>query len=143
MDPGKADAILEAMHDGTSLRKAAKAQRISPGTFLRWVDADPALAERYTRARARLLDVQAEELEAIGEAAAAAKSATKVAGLRLQSDNRKWLLARLAPQKYGERTHTELTGPDGGPLQTESTIDMSNLTPEQLRVLASIAVPTR
>jgi hypothetical protein len=53
------------------------------------------------------------------------------------------LLAKWDPRRYGERTQTELTGPNGGPLQTESTIDMSNLTPEQLRVLAGIAVPTR
>lgn len=103
MDAAKADAILKAMHEGTSLRKAAKAQRISPGAFLFWVDADEELAERYARARARLLDFQAEELEQIGERAAKAKSATKVAGLRLQSDNRKWLLSKLAPKKYGER----------------------------------------
>lgn len=103
MDQAKADAILDAMYEGTSLRKAAEEQGISPGTFLRWVDADASLAEQYTRARARLLDVRAEGLEDLGEQAARAKSQTKVAGLRLQSENRKWLLAKLAPKKYGER----------------------------------------
>lgn len=143
MDAVKANAVLEAMYEGNSLRKAAKAQGISPGTFLHWVDADPELCEQYVRARARMLDVQAEELEAIGEQAARAKSATKVAGLRLQSENRKWLLAKLAPKKYGERTHTELTGPDGGPIQTETTLDISNLPDEQLRALAGIPIPSR
>jgi hypothetical protein len=143
VDQAKADAILSAMCEGKSLRKAAKAQGISPGTFLFWVDDDPALAERYVRARARLLEFQAEELEAIGEAAATAKSATKVAGLRLQSDNRKWLLSKLAPQKYGERVHAELTGPNGGPIQTETTLDVSNLPDEQLRALAGIPIPPR
>lgn len=141
MDPAKADAILKAMREGTSLRKAAKAQRIGPSTFLDWVEADAQLAEQYARARAQLLDFRAEELEAIGEAAARAKSATKVAGLRLQSDNRKWLLSKLAPKKYGERSTTELTGPDGGPIQTESKIDVSSLTIEQQRALASIKLP--
>jgi len=28
----------------------------------------------------------------------------EVAGLRLLSDNRKWLLSKLAPKKYGDRT---------------------------------------
>jgi transposase-like protein len=110
MDQAKADAILEAMQEGTSLGKAAKAQGISRGTFLRWVDADDTLADQYTRARTRMLDVQAEELEAIGEAAAVAKSQTKVAGLRLQSDNRKWLLSKLAPKKYGERLDLSHSG---------------------------------
>lgn len=110
MDQVKADAILSAMCEGKSLRKAAEAQGISPGTFLFWVDADPALAEHYVRARARMLDAQAEELEDIGERAATAKSATKVAGLRLQSENRKWLLSKLAPKKYGERLELKHAG---------------------------------
>lgn len=107
MDPAKANAILDSMCEGTSLRKAAKAQHISPGTFLNWVEADQQLAERYARARERLLDFQAEELEEIGRKAALAKSAVKVAGLRLQSDNRKWLLSKLAAKKYGERTQID------------------------------------
>jgi hypothetical protein len=90
MDAAKADAILELMREGLSLRKAAKAQEVTPSVFLRWVENDKQLEEQYAQARARMLDVQAEELEAIGEAAAKAKSATRVAGLRLQSDNRKW-----------------------------------------------------
>lgn len=141
MEQDKADAILAAMHEGKSLRKAAKAQAISPGTFLHWVEQDPERVELYVRARARMLDVQAEELEDIGERAAKAKSATKVAGLRLQSENRKWLLARLAPRKYGEKL--ALGGAeDLPPLQTESTLDVSGLTPEQLRAIASIPVKT-
>lgn len=143
MNAEKANAILDAMREGTSLRKAAKAQRIAPSTFLGWVDDAPELAEQYARARARMLDVQAEELEEIGEQAARAKSATKVAGLRLQSDNRKWLLSKLAPKKYGERVHTELTGPDGGPIQTETSLDISNLPDDQLRALAGIPIPPR
>lgn len=143
MDAAKSDAILEAMREGTSLRKAAKAQRIAPSTFLGWVDDDPELAEQYARARARMLDVRAEELEEIGAQAAAARSATKVAGLRLQSDNRKWLLSKLAPKKYGERLHTELTGADGGPIQSESKLDLSNCTDDQLRALAGIQIPSR
>lgn len=143
MDRLKADAILDAMQEGKSLRKAAKAQAISPGTFLRWVDADPELAEQYARARIRLLDFQAEELEDFGEKAATARSATKVAGLRLQSENRKWLLSKLYSKKYGEKVHAELTGADGGPIQTEAKIDAASLTDEQLRALASIPVQSR
>jgi hypothetical protein len=35
---------------------------------------------------------------------------------RLMVDSRKWLLSKLAPKKYGDRTQTEITGADGGPL---------------------------
>lgn len=34
---------------------------------------------------------------------------------RLRSDNRKWLLSKLAARKYGDKL--EHTGPEGGPIQ--------------------------
>lgn len=36
---------------------------------------------------------------------------------RLQVDARKWLLSKLRPDKYGDRTQMELTGKDGGPAE--------------------------
>jgi len=35
---------------------------------------------------------------------------------------------------------SELTGPNGGPVQTESKIDFSKATAEQLRAIAALAV---
>ncbi|HTH11895.1 MAG TPA: hypothetical protein VMA55_20175 [Acidovorax sp.] len=112
--------ILASMEEGSSLRKACKEVGITSATFLRWVDADEELQNQYARARARLLDVQAEELEEIGEQAARAETAAEVAGLRLQSDNRKWLLSKLAPKKYGEK------------LEIEQRTTLTNLTEEQI-----------
>lgn len=37
--------------------------------------------------------------------------------LRLEA--RKWLLSKALPKLYGDKLHTELTGPNGGPLQTQ------------------------
>lgn len=50
------------------------------------------------------------------------------------------LLASLAEYAAPKLARTELTGPDGGPVQTATSIDVSGLTNEQLRALASIAV---
>jgi len=38
--------------------------------------------------------------------------------LRLLSDNRKWLLSKMQPKRYGDKVTTEVTGEDGGPLIT-------------------------
>lgn len=35
---------------------------------------------------------------------------------RLRVDTRKWLMARMAPKKYGDRVGLEHSGPEGGPL---------------------------
>lgn len=103
VDGEKVTMVLAAMEEGNSLRAACELADVAPSSFMRWVDEDPELAEQYTRARERLLDVKAEELEEIGEQAARAETAVEVAGLRLQSDNRKWLLAKLMPRKYGDK----------------------------------------
>lgn len=106
--------ILDAMCEGVSLRTACKTYDVAVSTFLLWVKEDQTLAEQYAHARARLLDVQAEELEEIGAKAAMAETAVEVAGLRLQSDNRKWLLSKLAPKKYGDKL--ELAGDPANPV---------------------------
>jgi hypothetical protein len=38
---------------------------------------------------------------------------------RLRIDARKWLAGQMKPKVYGERKSVELTGKDGGPIQTE------------------------
>lgn len=110
-----APLVIAGMEDGMSLRESCEKNAVAPSSFMRWVEEDAALAEHYTRARARLLDLKAEELEDIGERAATAETAVEVAGLRLLSDNRKWLLSKLAPKKYGDKL--ALGGDDAlGPL---------------------------
>jgi hypothetical protein len=43
----------------------------------------------------------------------------KAANVVLSS--KRWRAAKLAPKKYGDRIHTELTGADGGPVQIDDT----------------------
>ncbi len=92
-------------HDGPalSMRKACEQLGVKPSSLMDWVNADEQLAAQYARAREILLDLQAAELDDIGEEAAVADNAVKIAGLRLKSDNRKWLLSKLAPKKYGDK----------------------------------------
>lgn len=39
---------------------------------------------------------------------------------KLRVDARKWVAARLRPRKYGEFNRSELTGANGGPLESQS-----------------------
>ena len=118
-----ADRICERIADGQTLRKIC-ADEDMPGrsTVWRWLD-DPqhtAFRDQYVRAREVMLDDKAEELEEIGNQAARAKTAAKVAGLRLKSDNRKWLLSKLAHKKYGEK------------IEIEQRTTLTDLTEEQI-----------
>jgi hypothetical protein len=46
---------------------------------------------------------------------------------RLRIDTRLKLLAKWDPKRYGDKTTTELTGPNGGPIQTEATDQLAAL----------------
>lgn len=39
---------------------------------------------------------------------------------RLRVDSRKWIAAKLRPRKYGDFNRSEMSGPEGGPIQTQS-----------------------
>ena len=43
---------------------------------------------------------------------------------RLRVDTRKWILSKLVPKKYGTKVTAEITGADGGPVQTEEMSTM-------------------
>lgn len=48
-----------------------------------------------------------------------------------------WLKNRQR-DKWRDKSERELTGADGGPIQTENKLDLSGLTTEQVRAIASI-----
>jgi hypothetical protein len=102
------DCVLESMHDGVSLRESCKKIGRSKGWFYTFLESGSEeekarKKDQYACAREAMLDAQAEELEEIGNQAALAATAVEVAGLRLKSDNRKWMLSKLAPKKYGDK----------------------------------------
>lgn len=57
---------------------------------------------------------------------------------RLRVDTRKWLMSKIAPKRFGERRAHELSGPNGGPIQT---VDLTNASEEQLNALEAIFGP--
>ena len=119
--------ILEKIADGKGLRTVLREMVGGPsvGTVLQWVSEDPDLAERYTRARSLCLDSMAEDIIDLADTARIGqKSVSKATGLeitegdmversRLQVEARKWLMARLAPKKYGDKQHVEHSGAIG------------------------------
>ena len=85
-------------------------------TVMDWLTRDPDFFERYTRARMIGLDDMADELLEIadraagGEEGSAARASADVQQAKLRIDTRKWLLSKLAPQRYGDRIQHEHSG---------------------------------
>lgn len=123
--------VLDGMSSrGMSCFKACKAAGVPNSTFMRWLDDDEKLAERYARAREDLIEHIASETIAIADEPVpvtnnGSTDSGAVQKQRLQVDTRKWLLAKLAPKKYGDRI--ELAGDRDNPIKVEQTIDVSKL----------------
>jgi len=54
----------------------------------------------------------------------------------LRVDSRKWLLSKLHPETWGERVHSILTGKDGGPIATESRVEVADANARIRELLA-------
>ena len=76
-------------------------------TFFDWLEEDADLAERYARARARLVDVYAIQTVSIADAC------VDPAKARIQFDARRWFASKIAPKVYGEKTVQDINVNDG------------------------------
>lgn len=112
--------VLDGMTDkGLSCFKACQKAGVPNSTFMRWLDLDAALAERYARARHDLIERIAQDMlditdQDVGTTLEGKKDWMAVQKQRLQVDTRKWLLSKLAPQRYGDKL--ELSGDPDRPL---------------------------
>lgn len=122
-----AEAICERLSQGESLRRICSDEKM-PGksTVMRWLDANALFRDQYARAREAQADYWAEEIIEISDDGAndtykdedghERTNQDVIARSRLRVDTRKWLMARMAPKKYGDKITQEVTGADGAPL---------------------------
>lgn len=121
LDPARLailDKVLADIEQYGSLRKACERHDVEPSSVVRWIEGAPELEQRYARARHIGYDNLAET--ALYDATEAT-DVSKAGLIRIAFDARKWYLSKLASDKYGDKTRTELTGKDGGAIVTEST----------------------
>ena len=116
---------------GESLRAICRDDHLPPESTVRgwYVDDIESFAAQYARARDIGLDAMADQAMEIADTQEeGVKTVDKWSGSevhradmlehrRLRFDARRWYLSKLAPKRYGDRLHTELTGADGGPIQ--------------------------
>ena len=103
-----AELVPEFMADGLSMRQSCIKAGLTAQTFLRAVDASPGLAERYAQARGALLDAMVDQILTLADAPVplldnGATDPGLVRQRQLQIDARRWVLSKLAPNKYGDR----------------------------------------
>ncbi len=118
-----ADEICRRLSEGETLRQICRDEDMpAHSTVLHWAigqsGAPSEFADQYSRARGIGLDVIAEEIVEIADHAKFKHEYgnAEVQAARVRIDSRKWLLSKLRPEKYGDRTTHEHGGVGGGPV---------------------------
>lgn len=117
-----AEAICVRLAAGESLSSVCRdpAMPVKP-TVLRWLARNIEFQTQYARAKQEGADAVAEQMFDIADEEPPLKEDGSIdqgaiAYAKHRTDVRKWYLARIAPKKYGDKLHQELTGADGVPL---------------------------
>ncbi len=134
--------IMGRLATGESLRHICADDHLPhEATVRNWVvmDAPAGISTRYAHARSLGLDSVAEEIIEISDTCREGvirKQSAKdgesievrdmVDRAKLQVDARKWLLSKMRPDKYGDRTAVEHSGPAGGPVEHRVVFVRSN-----------------
>jgi hypothetical protein len=116
-----ATEICGRLSEGSSLRSICADEGMpSKSTVMRWLAAHAEFRDQYARAREAQADYWAEEIIEISDDGAndtykdgegnERTNQDVIARSRLRVDTRKWLMARMAPKKYGDKITQELTG---------------------------------
>lgn len=116
----KQEAFLKAFIEHGTLTHAARAMGLARGLHNKWMASDPTYPERYALAQEAVADKL--EKEAMRRAHDGVKEPVyyqgeRVGYVRKYSDQLMGLLLRgHRPKRYRDRT--EISGPDGGPIET-------------------------
>ena len=129
-----ATRLCSLMAEGKSLRSICEAADMpDKSTVFRWLNTHEEFQDQYARAMAARTDAMAEELLEIaddGKNDVTIEDGREVVNhehiqrSRLRVDTRKWLMARMAPKKYGDRVTNELIGDKDNPLQNHHLVEV-------------------
>lgn len=150
----KGNEICERLIKGESLRAICQSEDMPDNvTILRWLRDFPEFDKQYTRARQMQALWWSEELMEIADDGRNdyyedddGRKRTDhdvIARSKLRIDTRKWMLSKMLPKIYGDKTTTELSGPDGGPIPVSSTIDVSKLDADERATLRALIVKAK
>jgi|JI10StandDraft_1071094.scaffolds.fasta_scaffold06963_10 hypothetical protein len=135
-----ADAVCARLASGESLRRIClDADMPDRTTIWDWRAKFPEFANQYAYSRKAQAEVYFDEVIDISDETVGDPS--EVQSAKLRADSRKWVLARMDRNLYGEKASLDLGSQPGNPLRTESTtltIDPMTLPTEDQQALLRI-----
>jgi hypothetical protein len=144
------DEICERMVDGESVRTICKDDHMPAiSTLMKILRTNPDRTSQYALAMQMRADAMFEEtlniaddgsndymLKNADDPTSFALNGEHVQRSKLRVDTRKWALGRMNPKKYGEKTF--IGGVEDAPVKVQNTIDVSNLSLEELETLEKV-----
>ena len=107
--PETKDLLLEYIAAGYSNTRACEMLGVEVSNLYVTKSRDPDFQEGYDAAKAAAVDALVDEAQEAARDARRAKDGTEVAGTKLFVDTQKWIAARLAPQRWGDKSTMTLT----------------------------------
>ena len=126
-DPAYCDLVIDDAKEGFSLTAFAGGIQIDRDTVTEWRKVHPdfdAACRAAKAVRARFLETGIMKEDIPGPAMNA----------------RKFALVNCAEEDWREKQSVELSGPDGGPIQSQGTIKVEGLSESALREIAALRV---
>lgn len=125
--PELAEAVLSQLREHGSTLRAARAVGVDRSTIVRWCETRPEFEQQYARAKLEGIDSLVEDtIEISDDAPPVTPSGHTDSGAvqhaKLRIETRRWYAERLAARKYGVLQKHELSGPNGGALQSRVVI---------------------
>ncbi len=129
--------ILERLADGEGLWRICSDEHMpARGTVLRWAATDDAFCDKYARAMMLGVDAQVDDMDRVardggrdivrmdmGDGVVIERvDHEHISRSKLIVDAIKWKASKIAPKKYGDKLSQEITGANGGPVESRHEI---------------------
>lgn len=108
--------VCERMAGGDTVIAIGRDLEVEPRRIREW-SLEEAFAERYRAARENQAHALAEETLDLADDQTILPDSR-----RIMVDTRKWYTSKIAPKIFGDKTKTEITGPDDGPVKVEQSL---------------------
>jgi hypothetical protein len=128
--PERADVVIDAVGKGVPITRAAALVGVRRETIYDWTERFPEFGERLERARAELAQ------RALTVVVEDSLDPAQKPEVRLNAA--KFILSHIFSTDFATKQVTELTGPNGGPVQVQPVVspaEAAQLTDEQLQAL--------
>lgn len=138
--PEIAERIFVEMANGKDMVEICMADDMPDRTTVyRWTLQHPEFAALCARAREALADYEFYRAKKLADDC----TEENVNSARIKLNHLQWRIMKVSPRTYGDKTQTELTGANGGPIKVEtSVLDVSTLDVEELEALEKALAAT-